>query len=178
MFPISIFNFSVVPSLFFHFISKYTKSMNWLNPTHMTVEDDGPYESQDDGRSSVYDVRDVYVHQFNLVKQNRKTWNKVKTESPCFAVLSQQTHRLPLEEAQGRLDVGSLLKNAATPLPLLRRDTATPPLQIVTHFHLSSVTNGPSHHRLAAHHFQQVEKLRAVSQVREDVRHKCRRISL
>lgn len=38
----------------------------------MTVEDDGPYESEDDGRPSVHDVRDVYVHQFDLVEHNRE----------------------------------------------------------------------------------------------------------
>lgn len=32
----------------------------------MTVKDDGPYEAEDDGGPSVDDVRDVYVHQFDL----------------------------------------------------------------------------------------------------------------
>lgn len=57
-----------------------------LNQTHVAVEDDGPHESEDDGRPSVYDVRDVYVDQFNLVKHNRNISNKVETESPRFAV--------------------------------------------------------------------------------------------
>lgn len=32
----------------------------------MTVEDDGPYESEDDGGPSFDDIWDVYVHQFDL----------------------------------------------------------------------------------------------------------------
>lgn len=32
----------------------------------MTVEDDCPYEAEDDGGSSIYDIWDVYVHQFDL----------------------------------------------------------------------------------------------------------------
>lgn len=66
-------------------LSVYSKSMSSLEQTHMTVEDDGPYESKDDGRTSIYDVRDVYVHQFNLVKRKRKQWNPAEPEIPCFA---------------------------------------------------------------------------------------------
>lgn len=52
----------------------------------MTVEDDGPYESKNDGRPSVYDVRDVYVHQFNLVKHNTKKSTKWRQKFQHFAV--------------------------------------------------------------------------------------------
>lgn len=33
---------------------------------HMTVQNDGPYQAQNDGRFSLYDVWDVYVHQLDL----------------------------------------------------------------------------------------------------------------
>ncbi len=34
--------------------------------THMTVQNDGPYQAQNDGRFPLYDVWDVYVHQLDL----------------------------------------------------------------------------------------------------------------
>lgn len=51
--------------------------------THMTVEDDGPYKAENDGRPSIYDIWDVYVHQFDLhqptvTKVNNKTHRRFK----------------------------------------------------------------------------------------------------
>lgn len=34
--------------------------------TYVILEDDCPYEAQDDGRLAIDDVRNVYVDQFNL----------------------------------------------------------------------------------------------------------------
>lgn len=96
--------------------------------THMTVEDDGPYESEDDGWPSLCDIRDVYVHQFDLVKRNRNKLNKLHI--PCFCLLEflcffLQTYRLFLEKVQRCLNVGPLLKHAAALLPLLWRHVTT-----------------------------------------------------
>lgn len=38
----------------------------------MILEDDCPYEAQDDGRLAIDDVRNVYVDQFNL-RSNKET---------------------------------------------------------------------------------------------------------
>lgn len=53
--------------------------------THMTVEDDGPYESEDDGWPSLCDIWDVYVHQFDLVERKRSKLNKLQIQ--CFYLL-------------------------------------------------------------------------------------------
>lgn len=46
------------------FVKKDTRSLCCY--THMTVQDDGPYQAQNDGRFPFYDVWDVYVHQLDL----------------------------------------------------------------------------------------------------------------
>lgn len=38
----------------------------------MILEDDGPYEAQDDGGFTIHDVRNVYVDQFDL-RTNKST---------------------------------------------------------------------------------------------------------
>lgn len=46
------------------FVKKDTRSLHCY--TNMTVQDDGPYQAQNDGRFPLYDVWDVYVHQLDL----------------------------------------------------------------------------------------------------------------
>lgn len=54
--------------------------------THMTVEDDGPYESENDGGPSIYDIWDVYIHHFDLHQPTTTTVNKntLQIQMPCF----------------------------------------------------------------------------------------------
>lgn len=40
--------------------------------TYMEVHDDGPDQPQDDGGFAVHDVRNIYVHQFDLEGQKSK----------------------------------------------------------------------------------------------------------
>lgn len=63
---------------------------------NMTMENDGPYEAEDDGRPPIYDIWDVYVHQFN---------------------------RLFLEKVQCCLNVGPMLENPTAPLSFHRLTT-------------------------------------------------------
>ena len=59
VFSTSLFGFSLIS------VKRVRHGLNCAD-THVTVEDDGPYEAQDDGGASVDDVWDVDVHQFNL----------------------------------------------------------------------------------------------------------------
>ncbi|TNN48870.1 mitochondrial proteolipid [Liparis tanakae] len=45
----------------------------------MTAQDDGPYESEDDGGSSIDDICDVYVHQFDLTNRNKMSGRAFST---------------------------------------------------------------------------------------------------
>lgn len=38
----------------------------------MVLENDCPYEAQDDGRLPINDIRNVYVDEFDLEERNRK----------------------------------------------------------------------------------------------------------
>lgn len=49
----------------------------------MILEDDCPYEAQDDGRLAIDDVRNVYVDQFNL-RSNKEATEK----QSCITKLS------------------------------------------------------------------------------------------
>lgn len=53
----------------------------------MTVEDDGPYKAEDNGGPSIYDIWDVYIHQFD---------------------------RFFLEKVKSCLNVGPLLENSSS----------------------------------------------------------------
>lgn len=52
--------------------------------THMILENDCPYEAQDDGRFSIDNVRNVYVDEFDL----QTSRNNVRTS--CTGRLSSQ----------------------------------------------------------------------------------------
>lgn len=55
--------------------------------THVVLENDCPYEAQDDGRLAIDDVRNVYVDQFNL-RGSRRQWrsNLVKPNSRAITL--------------------------------------------------------------------------------------------
>lgn len=44
-------------------------------PLYLEIEDDGPYQPEDDGRASVCDVRRVNVHQFDLKQKPGVTYS-------------------------------------------------------------------------------------------------------
>lgn len=53
---------------------KSSRRSKWRNKnaTHMILQNDGPYEAQDDGRFTIDNVRNVYVDQFDLQRKHTR----------------------------------------------------------------------------------------------------------
>lgn len=98
-----------------------------LSGTHVTVENDGPYKAQDDGGSSVYDIWDVYVHQFDLHQPTtRNATNKEQLHFHYFVFFKcVKTYIFFPEEIQRWLDVRPLLEKPLAPLSFLWRQMTT-----------------------------------------------------
>lgn len=103
----------------------------WLKfrrSAHMTVENDGPHEAKNDGGPSIYDIWDVYVHQFDLRQPIlTKVSDKIHhTSRYCIFCLfgfswcvCVETYRLLPEKVQCCFNVGPLLENSTSPLSFL-----------------------------------------------------------
>lgn len=88
----------------------------------MTVENDGPYKAEDDGGASIYDVWDVYVHQFDLHHPTKtQVHNNTHYRFMYQVFLScGATYRFFPEKVQRCLNVGPLLEDPMTLLSFLQ----------------------------------------------------------
>jgi len=167
----------------------------------MTVQDDGPYESEDDGGSSIDDICDAYVHQFDLTNRNKVNTNTPHIQMPCLfcgnlqivswesSVLSQcwPSAGKPLGLFVFSVETNYKVSFVGITMFLWERFCGFCLLVNYTTLEgISEIYSSPwsqkhiveTHHGLAANHLQQVQQLWSISEVREEVWHRWGRASL
>lgn len=102
----------------------------------MTVEDDGPYESEDDGGPSIYDIGDVYIHQFDLHQPTRTNVNKntLQILMPCCFYLFFKWKLTDFLRKCSAVSMSALCWKTPRPLCLFCGDKSQHQLYYYVHF--------------------------------------------